>query len=168
MPVFITVTKCLLLNHIICQLSARLRQVYLTLTCTEDLMELPPGWGCPRCLVSSGCFWSLWGCTMYTPSDLIWLPYFIYSHPFGWLAHVDAAFSPSWIESRQQQTGTTQKRVSDSPLKCVFLFFFFCEAPLLPEDKIQRTLLFFLLIHHFNRLTPSDILQTSSSQNKSS
>lgn len=79
---------------------------------------------------------------MYTPPDLIWLPYFIYSHPFGWLAQVDAAFSPSWIEREQQQTGSTQikKRVSDSPLKYVF---FSCEAPLLPKDKIQRTLLFF-------------------------
>lgn len=45
---------------------------------------------------------------MYTPPDLIWLPYFIYSHPFGWLAQVNAAFSPSWIEREQQQTGSTQ------------------------------------------------------------
>jgi len=58
MPGFITVTKCLLFNHIIRQLSARLRQAYLTPTCTGDRTELHPGCSFPRCL-ASGCFWIL-------------------------------------------------------------------------------------------------------------
>lgn len=36
MPGFITVTKCLLFNHIICQLLGRLRQVYVTQTQHRD------------------------------------------------------------------------------------------------------------------------------------
>lgn len=58
MPGFITVTKCLLFNPIIHQLSASLRQANLTSTCMGDYAELPPSSCFTKCLLS-GCFWSL-------------------------------------------------------------------------------------------------------------
>lgn len=138
MPVFITLTKCLLFNHIIRQAETSLSDTDLHWG-SYGAASWP---GLPQVLVSSGCFWNLQGCTMYTPPDLIWLPYFIYSHPFGWLAQVDAAFSPSWIEREQQQTGSTQrkKRVSDSPLKYIF---FSVNPPYFPKTKSKEHCYFF-------------------------
>lgn len=82
-PGFITVTKCLLFNHIIRQLSARLRQANLTSTCAGDHTELPPGccftniWFQDVSGVSMG-GWAPEGCTVHS---LFLLLYFTYCLP---------------------------------------------------------------------------------------
>lgn len=168
MPGFITLTKCLLFNHIIRQLSARLRQAYLTPMCTGDHTELPPGCCFTRRLVS-GCFWIL-------PVKLsTWRLHQV--HPF--IANLAAVFHlfPSFrlaglcgygLFTHVDRNGASANRYRMknsfwSLPRCTFL----CEIPLLPEDEVQRSLLF-LPIHRFFGLTPAEVCQTSFSQNKTS
>ena len=90
MPGFITVTKCLLFNHITHQLSARLRQANLTSTCTGDSygaaswLLLHQAFGF-RMFLESPCEAEHLkvACTMHIPLLLIWLLCFTYSLPFS-------------------------------------------------------------------------------------
>lgn len=160
-PGFITVTKCLLFNHIICQLSARLRQANLTSTCTGDHTELPPG-----CCFTNIWFqdvsgvsmrgWALQGGTVHTPFLLLFCrtsPTLCL--PVRWSI-------PRWVPTGHWQTHTAARSFW-SLSRCMVL----CGIPLLPEDEIQRSL-FFLAIHSLLGLTPTEGRQTSFSQNNSS